>query len=137
MNRKEMTCAAVGAVLGAAGCSPAMRSLAVPAANAEETSSIVANAPLVGNTPHPTEVLLSLISGTTRDVSTAIFRLEPTSGWSISSSDPRLQVAIDRGHVAVLTAPEDEKVHFLATATISHPNATPFLVRCHVASSCT
>jgi hypothetical protein len=137
MNRKEMTCAAVGAVLGAAGCSPAMRSLAVPAANAEETSSIVANSLPVGNTPHLTEVLLSLISGTTRDVSTAIFRLEPTSGWSISSSDPRLQVSIDRGHVATLTAPEYEKVHFLATATISHPSATSFVVRCHVESSCT
>jgi hypothetical protein len=137
MNRKEMTCAAVGAVLGAAGCSPAMKSLALPAANAEQTSSIVANAPPVGNTPHVTEVLLSLISGTPRDVSTVIFRLEPTSGWSISSSDPRLQVSIDRGHVATLTAPEDEKVHFQATAMISHPNATPFMVRCHVESSCT
>jgi hypothetical protein len=137
MNRKEMACAAVGAVLGAAGCSPAMRSLAVPAANAEGTSSIVANAPPVVNTPHLTEVLLSLISGTPRDVSSVIFRLEPASGWSISSSDPRLQVSMERGHVAILTAPEDEKVHFIATATITHPNATPFLVRCHVESSCT
>jgi hypothetical protein len=132
MNRKEMACAAVGAVLGAAGCAPAMRSFAVPAANAEEASSIVANAPPVGNTPHLTEVLLSLISGTTRDASSAVFRLEPTSGWSISSSDPRLQVSIDRGHVATLEAPQNEKVHFLATATISHPNAASFLVRCHV-----
>jgi hypothetical protein len=132
MNRKEMACAAVGAVLGAAGCSPAMRSLAVPAANAEVTSPMVANAPLVGNTPHLTEVLLSLISGTTRDSSSVIFRLEPTSGWSIGSSDPRLQVSIERGHVAILEAPQNEKVHFLASVTISHPNATPFLVRCHV-----
>ena len=30
MNRKEMTCAAVGVLVGAAGCSPAMKSLAVP-----------------------------------------------------------------------------------------------------------
>jgi hypothetical protein len=137
MNRKEMACAAVGAVLGAAGCSPGMKSLALPAANAEETSSILGAAAPVENTPHLTEVLLSLISGTQRDVSSVIFRLQPTSGWSISSDDPRLQVAIERGHVAVLTAPETEKVHFLATATISHPNATPLLVRCHVEANCT
>ena len=39
MNRKELACAAVGAVvLGAAGCSPAMKLLAAPAANAEEAA---------------------------------------------------------------------------------------------------
>lgn len=137
MNRKEMTCAAVGVVLGAAGCSPAVKSLVVPAANAETPSSKTAGAPAAGDSPHLTEVLLTLVSGTTRDASSVVFRLQPLSGWSISSSDPRLEATIERGHIATLQAPEDEKVHFLATVTISHPNATPFLVRCHVEGSCT
>ncbi len=135
MNRREMTCAAVGAVLGAAGCSPAMESLAVPVAKADETASTVAKMPSV-DAPHPTEVLLSLISGTTKDISTAIVRLSPKSGWSITSSDTRLQVSIDRGHVAVITAPEYEKVHFIATARISHVDGTHFEVRCHVEENC-
>ena len=136
MNRKEMTCAAVGAVLSAAGCSPAMKSLSVSGANAETTASIMGENPSAENTPHVTEVLLSLISGTKKDISTAVFRLSPNSGWSIISSDPRLQVSLERGHVAVITAPEDEKVHFVATATISNVDGPHFLVRCHVEASC-
>ncbi|HEY1656052.1 MAG TPA: hypothetical protein VGF86_13160 [Candidatus Tumulicola sp.] len=136
MNRKEMACAAVGAVLGAAGCSPAVRSLVVPVANAEKTSSIAANAPAIGNTRDEIEVLLSLVSGTTKDASSIVFRLVPTEGWSISSSDPRLDVSIGSGHIATLVAPEYEKVHFKATVTISHPTATPYLLRCHVEGSC-
>ena len=135
MNRKEMTCAAIGAVLGAAGCSPAMKQLAVPAAQAG-TASIMDENPATKNEPHVTEVLLSLISGTTRDISTAIFRLSPNSGWSIVSSDQRLQVSLEHGHVAVMTAPEDEKVRFVATVTISNADGPHFLVRCHVEDSC-
>src|SRR5581483_2895747 len=122
MNRKEMACAAVGVVLGAAGCSPAMNALVEPVARAQESASTIV--PSVEGTPHLTEVLLSLISGTTKDISSAIFRLSPTSGWSIASSDPRLEVSMSRGHVAVITAPENEKVHFIATATISHVGGT-------------
>jgi hypothetical protein len=137
MNRKELACAAVGAVLGAAGCSPAMRSLAVPAVNAEERPSAIAYGLAIENTPHLAEAVITLISGTTRDVSSALFHLLPKSGWSISSSDPRLQVSIDRGHVATLVAPESEKVTFIATATISHTSGTQFTVRCHVEERCT
>ncbi|HKU81092.1 MAG TPA: hypothetical protein VJP76_02895 [Candidatus Tumulicola sp.] len=132
MNRKELACAAVGAVLGAAGCSPALRSLAVPAANAESAAA----RGLVAGVPHLEEAVLSLISGTTRDVSTALFHLLPKSGWSITSSDSRLAVSIENGHVAVITAPEDERVHFIARATISHDSGTEFTVRCHVEGSC-
>jgi hypothetical protein len=136
MNRKEMTCTAVGVLLGAAGCSSAVKSLAIPAANAEEPASTIAKAPSAQSVPHLTEVLLSLISGTTKDVSTAIFRLFPRSGWSIMSNDPRLQVSIERGHVANLTAPENEKVQFQATATISHEDGSQFDVRCFVETGC-
>lgn len=136
MNRKEMACAAVGVALGAAGCSPAMKSLVAPVAGAEEPASTMAKIPSVAQAPHLTEVLLSLVSGTTKDISTAIFRLSPTSGWSIASSDPRLEVSINRGHVAVITAPENEKVHFIATVTISHADGTHFAVRCHVEENC-
>jgi hypothetical protein len=136
MNRKEMTCAAVGAVLSAAGCSPATKSLSVPDANAETAASIMGENRSAKNTPHVTEVLLSLISGTNKDISSAVFRLSPNSGWSIVSSDPRLEVELDRGHVAAITAPQDEKVHFVAYATISNVEGFQLLVRCHVEASC-
>ncbi len=137
MNRKELACAAVGAVLGAAGCSPAMRSLAVPAVNAEERAPAIGDRLAVENTPHVAEAVITLISGTTRDASSALFHLLPKSGWSISSSDPRLQVSIDDGRVATLIAPEDEKVVFIAKATISHTSGTQLVVRCHVEETCT
>ncbi len=136
MNRKELACAAVGAVLGAAGCSPAMRSLAVPAVNAEERAPAIDDRLAVENTPHVEEAVITLISGTTRDVSSALFYLLPKSGWSISSSDPRLQVSIEREHVATLIAPEDEKVMFIARATISHTSGMQLVVRCHVEVTC-
>lgn len=136
MNRKEMACVAAGVVLGAAGCSPAMKTLVVPAASAGETASIAAIAP-AANAPHLEEAVITLISGTTRDASSAIFRLLPKSDWSASSSDPRLQASVNRGHVVVLQAPEDEKVSFIAMVTISHPSGTEFLVRCHVEEGCT
>ena len=132
MNRKELACAAVGAILGAAGCSPAMTSLALPAANAEPAPT----RGLGAGVPHLEEAVLSLISGTTRDVSTALFRMLPKSGWSITSSDSRLAVSIENGHVAVITAPEDRKVQFIAQVTISHDSGTEFTVRCHVEGSC-
>ena len=80
--------------------------------------------------------MITLISGTTRDVSTALLHLVPKSGWSISSSDSRLQVSIERGHVATLIAPEYEKVVFIAKVTISHASGTQFVVRCHVEETC-
>jgi hypothetical protein len=135
MNRKEMGCAVVGAVLSATGCSPAVKSLAVPAANAEETASTVA--PLAKNSPHLSEVIFSLISGTTKDISSAIFRLEPHTGWSISSNDPRLQVSLENGHVALLQAPEDQEVQFIGIASISHVDGMHIRVRCHVEAGCT
>ncbi len=135
MNRKEMACAAAGAILGAAGCSPAMKTLALPEAGAAETASIAAGTP-VANTPHLEEAVITLISGTTRDASSALFHLLPKSDWSAASSDPRLQASVDRGHVVVLQAPEDEKVWFVAIVTISHPSGTEFLVRCHVEERC-
>lgn len=136
MNRKEMACAAVAVLVGAAGCSSAGRSLAVPIANAGETAPTIAKAATVPNAPHLTEVLLSLISGTTKDVGSAVFRLSPNTGWAIASDDPRLEVSVEHGHVATVTAPESEKVHFIATATISHPDGTNVLVRCHVEAGC-
>jgi hypothetical protein len=137
MNRKELACAAVGAALAAAGCSPAVRSLAVPAANADEGTAAIPGRLAFENTPHLEEALITLISGTTRDASSAVFRLLPKSGWSVSSSDPRLQVEIQNGHVAALEAPQDEKVAFIARATISHTSGTQFVVRCHVEERCT
>ena len=134
MNRKEMACAAVGVLLSA-GCSPATKSPAVPVADAQDTASTIQTAPFA-NAPHLTEVLLSLISGATGDVGAAVFRLSPKSGWSITSSDPRLHVEIQNGHVAIVTAPEHKKVQFVATATISHSDGAHFDVRCHVESSC-
>jgi hypothetical protein len=136
MNRKEMACAAVGALVGAAGCSSAVRSLAVPVANAGEAAPTLAKAAAVPNTPHLTEVLLSLASGTPKDAASAVFRLSPNTGWTIASDDPRLEVSVERGHVATVTAPKSERVHFIATATISHPDGTSFLVRCHVEAGC-
>ena len=136
MNRKEMTCAAVGVLLGAAGCSSAMKSLAVPVADAEGTAPTIRETSSVPDSPHVTEIHLSLISGTTKDIGSVIFRLSPSSGWSITSDDSRLQVSIERGHVATMTAPENEAVQFLATATISHSDGAHFLVRCHVEAGC-
>jgi hypothetical protein len=80
MNRKELTHAAVGVALGAAGCSPAMKSLVVPAANAEERTAAIADGLAFENTPHLEEAVITLISNTTRDVSSAIFHLLPKSG---------------------------------------------------------
>jgi len=136
MNRKEWACATVGTVLGAAGCSPAVRSLAVPAVNAEGRAPAMDDPRAVENTPHLEEAKITLISGTTRDVSSAYFHLVPKSGWSISSSDSRLEVSIDDGHVATLVAPENEKVQFAARVTISHTSGTEFTVRCHVEETC-
>jgi hypothetical protein len=137
MNRKELAYAAVGVALGAAGCSPAMKSLVVPAANAGERAAPIVGRLAFENSPHVEEAVITLISGTTRDVSSALFHLLPKSGWSVSSSDPRLQVSINDGHVATLVAPEDEKVEFIAKATISHTSGTQLLVRCHVEKTCT
>jgi hypothetical protein len=136
MNRKELAYAAVGVALGAAGCSPAMKSLVVPAANAEERTAVIADGLALENTPHLEEAVITLISGTTRDVSSALFHLLPKSGWSISSSNPRLQVSIDNGHVATLVAPEHEEAQFIAKVTISHTSGAEFLVRCHVEKKC-
>ena len=133
MNRKELVCAAVGAVLGAAGCSPAMKSLAIPVANADERQTVAASRPQI--VPH-IERCSDLISGTTKDIASAVVHLAPKSGWSIASNDPRLQVEIQNGHAAILQAPEDKKVHFIAVATISHEDGTEFRVRCHVEESC-
>jgi len=135
MNRKEMGCAVVGAILGVSGCSPAAKSLTVPVANAEGTASTIA--PAAKNTPHLSEVLLSLISGTAKDISSAVFRLEPSSGWSVTSNDSRLEVSIDNGRAVILQAPENEEVHFIATATIRHVDGMHFTVRCHVEAGCT
>lgn len=136
MNRKDLAYAAVGVALGAAGCSPAMKSLVVPSANAEDGAAASAGRLALSNTPHVEEAVITLISGTTRDASSALFHLLPKSGWSISSSDPRLAVSINNGHVADLVAPEDEKVEFIARVTISHTSGTELLVRCHVESTC-
>ncbi len=132
MNRKEMACAAVGVLLGA-GCSPAVQSLATPAADARGESPSL---PGAKTPPHLSEVLLSLVSGTTKDLSSAVFRLLPKSGWSIVSDDPRLHVEIQNGHVAIVEAPQNKAVTFIARATISHPDAEDLLVRCHVEAGC-
>lgn len=137
MNRKEWACATVGTVLGAAGCSPAMRSLAVPAVNAEGRAPAIDDRCAGEDTPHLEEAVITLISGTTRDVSSALFHLVPKSGWSISSSDSRLEVSIVEGHVATLVAPQNKKVNFTAKVTISHTSGTKFMVRCHVEETCT
>jgi hypothetical protein len=137
MKRKELAYVAVGVALGAAGCSPAMKSLAVPAANAEEGTAVIPSRLAFGNTPHLEEAVITLISGTTRDASSAIFRLLPKSGWSVSSDNPQLQVSIENGHVAILEAPQNEKVMFIARATISHTSGMQFVVRCHVEETCT
>ena len=121
MNRKEMTCAAVGVVLSATGCSSPLKLPTIPAGDTETAAAREASS--VHDAPHITEVLLSLISGTVRDIGTVIFRLSPSSGWSIESDRPRLQVSIEDGHVATITAPDDEKVHFIARVTISHASA--------------
>lgn len=126
LNRKELAYAAVGVALGAAGCAPQMKSLVVPAANAEERT----------DTPHLETAVITLISGTTRDASSALFHLLPKSGWSIFSSDSRLAVSIVNGHVATLEAPQYEEALFIAKVTISHASGTEFMVRCHVETKC-
>src|SRR5689334_11667645 len=137
MNRKEMACVAVGAVLGAAGCSPPVKSLVAPVANAEQAAAAIAGARPATNAPHLSEALISLISGTTKDISSAVFRLEPHAGWNITSNDPRLEVSLQNGHVAILQAPEDQEVQFIAVATITHVDGMHFRVRCHVEAGCT
>ena len=137
MKRKEMGCVAVGAILGVAGCSPPVKSMAAPVANAEEAAPEIAGAGSAKNAPHLSEVLLTLISGTTKDMSSALFRLEPHAGWSVASNDSRLEVSIQNEHVAVLQAPEDREVRFIAVATISHVDGFHFTVRCHVEAGCT
>lgn len=134
MKRKEMGCAVVGAVLGAAGCSPAVTSFALPVASAEDGASVTGTG---AKEPHVVEIHLSLISGTTRNISSVEFRLEPKTGWSISSSDSRLEATLKNGHVALLQAPEYEEVQFLATVSITHVDGMHFLVRCHVEPGCT
>jgi hypothetical protein len=133
MNRKEM-CAAVGVLVGA-GCSPAAKSLAVPGGVVQGGSTIPA-ARSATATPHLSEVLLSLISGTPDDIGSAVFRLLPKSGWSIVSDDPRLHVEIQNGHVAVVSAPEHKTINFIATATVSHTEGEHFNIRCHVEAGC-
>jgi hypothetical protein len=126
LNRKELAYAAVGVALGAAGCAPQIKSLVVPAANAEERT----------DTPHLETAVITLISGTTRDAASALFRLLPKSGWSIVTDDSRLDVSISNGHVATLVAPEYEKVMFFAKVTISHTSGTELMVHCHVEERC-
>jgi hypothetical protein len=126
LNRKELAYVAVGVALGAAGCAPQMKSLVVPAANAEERT----------DTPRLEEAVITLISGTTRDASSALFHLLPKSGWSIATSDSRLAVSIDNDHVALLEAPQYDKVMFIAKVTISHTSGQEFMVRCHVETRC-
>jgi hypothetical protein len=126
LNRKELAYAAVGVALGVAGCAPQVKSLVVPPANAEERTE----------TPHLETAVITLISGTTRDAASALFRLLPKSGWNISSNDPRLDVSIANGHVATLVAPENEKAEFIAKVTISHTSGTEFMVLCHVEEKC-
>jgi len=83
--------------------------------------------------PHVTEVRLSLISDAHgKDIGAAQFHLSPHSGWSIVSDDSRLHVSIEDGHVATVQASEDKEEQFVAVATLSHPNAPDFLVRCYV-----
>jgi hypothetical protein len=103
-----------------------MKSLVVPAANAEERTV----------TPHLETAVITLISGTTKDVSSALFHLLPKSGWSIESSDPRLAVSIEDDRVALLEASQYENVMFIAKVTISHTSGTEFMVRCHVETKC-
>jgi hypothetical protein len=103
-----------------------MKSLVVPAANAEERT----------DSPHLETAVITLISGTTSDVSSALFHLLPKSGWSIESNDPQLEVSIANGHVATLVAPQYEKVMFIAKVTISHTSGTEFMARCHVETKC-
>lgn len=136
MNRKELGCAVVGAVLGAAGCAPAVQSLAVPAAGAEPVAPESSRNRPTTEAPRLSEAIFSLISGTTKDMSSAIFRLEPHTGWSISSSDPRLAVSIENGHVALLQAPEDQEVQFVAVVKITHVDGLHLRVRCHVEAGC-
>ena len=137
MKRKELAYVAAGVALGAAGCSPAMKSLALPAASAEEGAAVIPSRLAFENTPHLAEAVITLISGTTRDASSAIFHLLPNSGWSASSDNPQLQVSIGNGHVATLEAPQDHKEFFIARVTISHTSGTQFVVRCHVEERCT
>jgi hypothetical protein len=134
MNRKEMACAAAGLLMGA-GCAPVARSLATPAADALANSTM--GSPTSGAaSPHLSEVLLSLVSGGGKDISSAVFRLLPKSGWSIVSNNPDLHVEIQNGHVAIVSAPQHKTESFVATATISHLDAEHFHVRCHVEASC-
>jgi hypothetical protein len=113
-----------------------MKSLVVPAANAEGRTAAIADELAFENTAHVEEAVITLISNTTRDVSSALFRLLPKSGWSIRSSNPRLAVSIENGHVATLVAPEYEEANFVARVTISHTSGTEFFVRCHVETKC-
>jgi hypothetical protein len=136
MDRKQAACAAAGVLFGAIGCSSTLKSLTVPAGNEEGAAATSREAHSVRDAPHVTEVLLSLISGTKEDIGTAVFRLAPDHGWSITSDHPRLHVEIQRGHVAIVTAPENKKVQFVATATISHADGAHFDVRCHVEAGC-
>ncbi|HEY2554705.1 MAG TPA: hypothetical protein VGI15_05590, partial [Candidatus Cybelea sp.] len=99
---------------------------------AEQGASNEHGSPAKKQSPEITEVHLSLISGTSRDISLAIFRLAPKSGWSIASDSPKLQVSIVGGDEALLQASQDEKEHAKATATITHDDGTTFLVRCHI-----
>lgn len=136
MNRKEVACAAVGAMLSAAGCAPAMRSSTLPVGSAEQNAPNARSASPNAMSPHVTEMKLSLASGTTKDNSSALIYLAPKSGWSIVSDRPKLHVSISDGHVALLEAPQYEKVYLVGTATISHVDGTHFLVRCHIEPEC-
>lgn len=136
MNRKELACGAVGVMLSTVGCASATRTSALPVGGLDQSAAAERSISPAEASPHVSEVLLSLISGTPQDISSAIFRLRPKSGWSIVSDNPKLYVEMRNGHVALLEAPQDEKVQLVATATISHPDGTHFLVRCHIQPGC-
>jgi hypothetical protein len=132
MNRKEIACAAVGVMLSAVGCAPSARSSALPVDGAEQNASHELDVAANKKSPHLNEAILSLISGTTRDMSSAIFQLAPKSGWSVTSNNKKLQVSIEEAYKVLLQAPEDESVHAIGIATITHDDGTTFMVRCHI-----
>lgn len=136
MNRKEAACAAAGVMLSAVGCAPVISSSGLPVGGAEQSASSERDTSPNAMSPHATEIILTLISGTSSDMSSAIIRLAPKSGWSIVSDRAKLHVSIVNGNEALLEAPQHEKVQLIAIATISHDNGFHFLVRCHIEAGC-
>lgn len=90
MNRKELGCATLGALLGAAGCSPAARSLLVPEASAEQSHAkpvgeVVTN--LVLHLHHPSNESHVFLTG--------------GGGFTVSSSNAAiLEATIDQSDAA-------------------------------------